>query len=462
MRKHFAVGALALVAAGCGGAEAPAGPKRVVFVLVDTLRYDHVGRSGDPRGLTPRMDALAAEGVWFPRALAASSWTRPSVASMFTGLHPGSHGVEGNDDALSDEVPTLAQLLAAHGVATLAVSANAQSGRAFGLARGFRDFRVPLERRGYEGDASKIPGDVVVAKGLELLDGVREDESFFLFLHTVDPHDPYLAHPGLLDRPEPEGRYVGSRRDIVQLDRAALAGAELDERDLDRVRWYYEGEVRFADQCLGELLDGLAARGLLDDTLVVVVSDHGEELWAHGRRGHGYSLYQEVVHVPLILRFPPQLGVGGRECASLAHHVDLMPTLLAWYDVPAPRGLAGADLWPAIVDAASHPGPATVISQLAQRTGLAPTRARECVTDFHSKLIVGHDDKVEWYDLAADPRELDDRASAGEEPPRALRGALAAALAAVARARAEGVTIPWEQLGDAARADLQALGYAGD
>lgn len=455
---------LLLALAACGRADGPAeAPKRVVFLLVDTLRYDHLGRSGDARGLTPRMDALAAEGVWFPRAQAASSWTRPSVASMHTGLLPGSHRVEGDDDALPAEIPTLAQLLAASGVTTLAVSANANSGRAFELDRGFREFRVPLERRGWEDDVTKIPGDVVVAKGLELLDEVGDDESFFLFLHTIDPHDPYLDHPGLNPRPMPEGRYTGARRDLRVLDAAALAGKELDERDLDRVRWYYEGEVRFTDRCLGELLDALAARGWLDDTLVVVTSDHGEELWTHGRRGHGYSLYQELVHVPLILRFPPALGAGGRVCETLAHHVDLMPTLLAWYGVPAPVGLPGSDLWPRILDAGRHPGPDAVISQLARRTGRAPTRARECISDFRSKLVIGHDGAEEWYDLAADPQERRDLSAAADEGAFArLRGLLAATLAEAARLRAEGVRIPWDQLGDSVQAELRALGYAGD
>jgi len=435
--KHYALAVAALLVA-CSHADdaiapaAYAGPKRVVFVLVDTLRYDHVGRSGDPRGLTPRLDALAAEGVWFPHAMAASSWTRPSVASIMTGLHPGSHRVEGNDDALPPEIPTLAQLLAASGVTTLAVSANANGGRAFGLDRGFQQFRVPLERRGYEDDVTKIPGDVVVAKGLELLEGVGADEPCFLFLHMIDPHDPYLEHPGLLERPMPDGNFTGARRDLKLLDAAALEGEELAERD-----W-------------------------LEDTLVVVTSDHGEELWSHGRRGHGYTLFQEMVHVPLILRFPPSLGIRDRECAAMVHHSDLMPTLLAWYGVPAPEGIAGADLWPAIMDRARHPGPASVISQLGARSGRWPTRARECATDFRQKLIVGHDGGKEWYDLDEDPRELRELSAAGAEPPAHLSQALSAALDAVARARAEGVRIPWEQLGDTVRSELEALGYAGD
>lgn len=456
---------LLLLCAACSRDEAAdaAAPKRVVFVLVDTLRYDHVGRSGDPRGLTPRLDALADEGTWFPHAMAASSWTRPSVASIFTGLHPGSHRVEGNEDALPAELPTLAQLLAASGVTTLAVSANANGGGAFGFDRGFREFRVPLERRGYPDDVTKIPGDVVVAKGLELLEDVGEDESFFLFLHTIDPHDPYLEHPGLLDRPMPAGRYTGARTDLRLLDAATLAGEPLDETDLARVRWYYEGEVRFTDQCIGMLLDALAARGWLDDTLIVVTSDHGEELWAHGRRGHGYTLYQEMVHVPLVLRYPPAMGRSGTVSTGLAHHVDLMPTVLAWFGVPAPAGLAGADLWPRIADAARHPGPAAVISQLAPRTGRFPTAARECVTDFRTKLIFAHDDVETRFDLAADPGEHHPLAGGdGGVAAADLRRFLADLLAAISRTRAEGVRIPWEQLGDSARGDLQALGYAGD
>jgi choline-sulfatase len=459
--KHYLLAA-ALLAASCArgpSAAADGAPKRVVFVLVDTLRYDHLGRAGDPRGLTPRLDALAAEGAWFPHALAASSWTRPSVTSMFTGLHPGSHGVEDGDDGLAPDLPTLAQLLAASGVNCLAVSANANGGRAFGLDRGFAEFRVPLERRGYPDDFEKIPGDVVMKKGLELLEQVGERESFFLFLHMIDPHDPYLEHPGLLGGDGPPGRFAGSRRDLKRL--GTTDPAALTEDDYERIRWLYAGEVRFADQCIGELLDALAARGWLDDTLVIVTSDHGEELWNHGRRAHGQSLYQELVHVPLILRPPPALGLGGRTVERLAHHVDLMPTILSYFGVPAPLGIAGADLMPAVAGAA-HEAPAYVVSQL-QHEGVT----LECATDFRLKRILEPEPatgapREELYDLAADPGE---HAPLQDPPPvrfAALREFHAGMLDQIARARVEGVTLPWTELGEEVRAELAGLGYAGD
>ena len=455
---RFLLWIITALLAGCARApQTDAAPvKRVVFVLVDTLRYDHFGRAGDPRGLTPRLDALAEEGAWFPRALAAASWTRPSLASIFTGLHPGAHGVEDGHDALPPELPTIPQLLSAAGMTCLAVSANANGGPAFGFDRGFDRFRVPLERRGYPDDFAKIPGDVVVAKGLELLAEVGDQESFFLFLHLLDPHDPYLEHPGLLNTPEPDGRFQGARQDLRRMD--AEDPSAVTEQDRDRVRWLYSGEVRFADECIGRLLDALAARGWLEDTLVVITSDHGEELWNHGRRGHGHSLYQELVHVPMILRYPPALGLGGRSVASMAHHVDLMPTILNYCGVPVPEGLPGRDLRPAVADAARASGPGYVVSQL-NHFGVT----LECVTDFSLKRIMDPTSAQEaLFDLRVDGGEqhpLPDPAAAGAA---ALRQFHAAILEQIRRSRAEGVRPARPELGADVRAELAGLGYAGD
>ncbi len=342
----------ALVVPACGPAgeepaapvedAAPAPPRGVLFIVVDTLRADHVGAFGSDMGLTPNLDALASDALVFTNTVATSSWTRPSVASMFTGQYPTSLDVLTKQDMLSPDVETLAERLGAAGLRCLAVSTNGNAGRSFGFDQGFEQFISRLPKVGYPDDFPVVAADQVTGKALELVDGLGADEPFFLFLHYFDPHDPYLEHPGLLDTPEPPGRFNGSRKDLDELDHLPLAERTAD--DVARVRWLYQGEVRYCDLWLGTLFDGLRERGLLDELLVVVTADHGEGLYDHGMRAHGTDLYEEQLRVPLVVRFPRDGAPAPTTVESFASLVDITPTILGAYGLPQPEHARGRDL----------------------------------------------------------------------------------------------------------------------
>ncbi len=326
-------------------ADEPLPPVRgALLIVVDTLRADHVGVYGSGRDLTPHMDALAADALVFRNGIAASSWTRPSIASMFTGQYPTSIAVLDKTDALDDELETVAETLTAAGVVSLGISTNGNSGKKFNFHQGFARFEHRLPRQpGYAAGHPMVPAEEVTRTALELIDGVGQGAApFFLFAHYTDPHAPYIAHPGLLSEPEPPGRFNGSRIQLDQLD--ALDAHQRTAEDVDRIRHLYAGEVKYCDVWLGELFGGLESRGLLDDMLVVLTSDHGEGLWDHGARAHGRDLYEEMIQVPLIVRFPRASGIAPATIEAFAHHIDIAPTILGTFGVPLPSDYQGRDL----------------------------------------------------------------------------------------------------------------------
>lgn len=319
---------------------APPSSKRpnVLLYLIDTLRADRVGAYGSTLGLTPRIDALARQGIVFERTTAASSWTRPSTASILTGLPPGVHGANRLDRRLPPAARTLAEALQEAGYRTAGFSANAHITTAFGFAQGFDHFE-------YLDELAR--GDALGGRALAWLDETaaapdRGPAPFFLYLHAIDPHAPY----------EPPEDFRRRFAENVPAGSGSLAKVEEVYRALDRRRPearalvermapLYDAEVAGIDRSFGALLDQLDRRGRLDETLVVVISDHGEEFGEHGGLGHGKTLYREVLDVPWIVRLPGQ--TAGRRIATPAAHLDVMPTILAALGLPAGPRLRGVD-----------------------------------------------------------------------------------------------------------------------
>jgi len=355
-------------------------PLGVVLILVDTLRADHVGAYGCTRGLTPAIDALAAESLVFGNTWAASSWTRSSVASILTSRYPTSIGVLEREDALPGSVSTLAEIVAAEGFTSHGICTNGNAGSTWGFDQGFDSFVVPETTVSYPDDFPMIPAEAVTASAVEWLEAKRDDTPFLLYLHYTDPHDPYLPHPGLLGEPEPEGRFDGSRRDLRELDR--LPPDEVTQADRDRIRYLYAGEVRYVDHWIGELLRELRRLDRYDESLVLLTSDHGEGLWDHGERAHGVDLHQEQTRVPLILKFPESFDVPPTRVDRPAGHTDIVPTILAAYGIPPVEGMQGEDLGQVLRRDRPAPEARTAYSEMS-----LDGRDFESVTDGGEKLI---------------------------------------------------------------------------
>lgn len=322
------------------------GPPNVLLIVLDTMRRDHLGCYGHTGGLTPVLDALAAEGVVYEDAISAAPWTVPAHASMFTGLHPISHGCSYDYRLwLDDEFVTLAERLSEQGYQTAAFVSNYYL-RQCNLLQGF-DKKVFLE--GPYGDLAlsrlaRIAGfpESWVDKGSRqacesLAEWLRQDhkpdEPFFLFFNLLEPHEPYL--PPLAERMAflPPG--IGYRQASWYLERhdndSMHVRASTAPRPTRLVRAMYQAEVAYQDAVLGELLSMLRDHCDIDNTVVIVTADHGENLGENGRWGHQYALNDQLLRVPLIIRYPRRFPPGTR-VAGLCQTTDLFPTILALTD----------------------------------------------------------------------------------------------------------------------------------
>jgi choline-sulfatase len=307
----------------------------VFIYLVDALRADRLGCYGYGRGTSPHLDVFAKEAVLVERCFAHSSWTKASVASLFTGLTPFRHGANDRNDALAPGIPTLAETLRAGGYRTVMVYANAWVGPPFGLQRGFED-----TRRLHLARSDRIEREIE-----NVLDQAAGDpRPLFLYVHTIDPHDPY-------DPPSEQWRrFAAPVTRLRRVSHAALGRIQAEVQDhpgrkaryAEQLSALYDAEVAANDEQFGRFVEQLRRRGLLDRSLVVFTADHGEEFLEHGRLMHGQTLYPEVLHVPLVIRFPG--GVSGGVRVPALRHVDMLPTILELVGLPLPRDLDGERL----------------------------------------------------------------------------------------------------------------------
>ena len=314
------------VAPAAGDPPRPARPN-VVLIVVDTWRADRVRAYGGPRDTAPFFGELAGDGFLFANAYAPCSWTRPSVASLFTGTFPQRHGVQMRQDVLPDGIPTLASGLLHAGWNTYLINTNPHVTDTWGMTRGFRQ---TLHLMPHPDQFKAGNGANVVLRHLRRMIPSLVPP-YFLYVHVIDPHYPFDPPP----------------RDLAALGIDPERAGKLGN---------YDGEIHFADRHVRGMVDALDGAGLMDDTVLVVTSDHGDEFHDHGSTGHGKTLYQEVVRVPLAMRLPPAMtarleadgplmGPGSTidENVSL---VDVAPTLLDLVGAPALRKTDGVSLVP--------------------------------------------------------------------------------------------------------------------
>lgn len=314
--KSFRVEVLILLLAGMVGCHREVRPRpgqNILLFTIDTLRADHLGCYGHRRAATPRIDRLAREGVLFEQAVAQVPVTLPSHASILTGIYPPVHGVRDNTYfRLDPDALTLAEHLRANGYRTAAFVGAYVLDASFGLGQGFDvyDDRVGSMEASSPGSFAERSAGEVVRAFAGWLKAAPSEGPFFAWIHFFDPHMPYAP-------PSPfRERFRSSP---------------------------YDGEVAYTDQQVGVALDELRARGQLDDTLVVLTSDHGESLGEHGERTHGFFVYDATLRIPLILRSPRSLPAGLTVEAQVTT-VDLAPTLLELAGVSVPEGVQGRSL----------------------------------------------------------------------------------------------------------------------
>ncbi len=419
------------------------GPNIVVY-MIDTLRADHLGAYGYERATSPSLDALAAEGTLFTNAIAQSPWTKPSVASVLTGLNPQIHGVNGRKDALSLEATTLAELLWEAGYYTGAIYTNGNLSH-MGLGQGYKDYEHLRE-----GTTRSIHvlSDQLNEHAFRWLERRDKNKPFFLYLHATDPHSPYTPPDGYLERLDLEvsDPDAGLIENVNKLKRG-----EVDEQQLADLVALYDAEILFNDEQFGRLVAELKRQGLYENTLILVVSDHGEEFFDHGWWQHGKTLFQEQLAVPLIVRFPNGEG-SGESIEAIAQHIDIVPTILDVAGVETPEGLTGRSLRGLLGDA-----PAEDLVHAVSYLDM-DNREAESVTSAIGKLVLHHYDIGQGellFDLSVDPQESE---NLFEDRP-VIAGYLQQALRAFDLAQEMRLTPDEGEFDPELEERLRALGY---
>ena len=424
-----------------------------ILISIDSLRADHLGCYGYERDTSPAMDALAESGLLFERATAQAPWTLPSHASLLCSQYPRTHQVTAMDRRLAPSATTLADALKAAGYETHAIVSGPFMQARFGMDSGFDTYDDEMAAGDHDESHRAVTSPQIHERAIGVLD--RVSEPFFLFLHYWDAHYDY-APPDPWDR-KFDPAYEG------QLDASGFAHNEaihagMDPRDLEHLIALYDGEIAWVDHHIGLLLEELERRELSERTVVVLTADHGDEFFEHGEKGHAHSLYEELLHVPLILRMPG--GQSGKRVADRIQLVDVMPAILDALDVKAPVGMQGRSPLPRLEGA-----PHGIRTYLSETTRARRKKARgnrmhlaECAFMGSHKVIHYASPRRpdEIFDLAADPGELHDLS--GDPALAYLLDLFSSCWSTVP----EGTPTSSEGLDEATLERLDGLGYTGD
>ena len=351
-------GATTVVEAPVVEAQASSPPRRpdIFLYVIDTLRRDEVGAYGQSLPLTPHLDSFARQAITFDRAWSTSAWTAPATVSLLSGLMPSQHGTTGTVLAIAADLrPWLPEVLRGAGYETIGISQWLLATSVYGIDRGFDSFffDTALLGKRYSDTARWY-----VAR--ELLDRADRGPRFF-YIHVADPHAPYRPEgEDLRFARERPGRLPPAAYDPLEFQRRGLAG---NHAEVEHLRALYDGEVERADRGFGAFLDLLRFAGVYDDSVIVVTADHGEEFAEHGGFDHGRTLYEELVHIPLLVKLPGGRGGGGRspEPVSL---VDIAPTLAALAGA-RPAAFPGQLLPLPGAPAAASPGTRPLLAELS-------------------------------------------------------------------------------------------------
>ena len=429
----------------------------ILLLVLDAGRVDHLSCYGYEKQTTPFMDQVASEGVLFENAISPAVWTVPSHASLFTGMYLSGHGLRGRQLRLRDDIPTLAGFLGSHGYQTAAITANSLISHATGLARGFTDLidatvmvqgeslagwqkrvnslyqrayygRRPSQGSWYDSGAWRLNREMKRWLGKwQKLDGKRP---FFIFANYMEPHLKYFPPRAFREKfltPAQRKRW----KQVNQNAWKYMSGdVTMTDSDFEILTALYDAEMAYVDMRIGQMIDFLRQRKILDETMVIITSDHGENLGDHQMMDHQYCVYDTLAHVPLLVRYPAAFAAGVRESA-LVQSVDIFATvarLLGQEDNPRLQQLQGRSLLAGDIERNGR--------QFAITEYLAPqlhSFKRESVDanarfDRQLRAIRSHTHKYIWasdrddelYDLQNDPDETNNIIQAEPEIGRQM------------------------------------------
>jgi len=486
---------------GATAGTAAAGRPNILLISIDTLRADHLSSYGYTGSSTPNIDALAADGIRYAHASTTAAFTVPAHASMMTGLFPSTHGAtyQHEDPAafairgMNSSYPTMAEILSERGYDTAAFVSCSLTGHAFGFARGFDLFDDRIDRLGSARELvysrtmafrilssagvftrddldAERRADEVTPLAQTWLRAHGDDRPFFLFVHYYDPHAPY-APPPPYDR-----RADGSTIKPVYQGKLLLQGGyTLTPAALDDTLTLYDGEIRYVDHYLGDLLRTLEETGEIDHTLIILVGDHGESFGEHDHWAHTRVLYEDVASVPFIMRLPGRRAAGTVVTDVIAQPTDILPTALSVAGLKTEARFEGRDLtaWlePRTERAAAALSPQAPRAPGGPRVAFAEQpRSDDSVRRYGNrwdrdlatartlrwKYIHASNGVEELYDLLDDAGETENLADRDTDALETMRRLEAAWRRALAIADGEA---PSDAVDEGTREKLRSLGY---
>jgi arylsulfatase A-like enzyme len=448
----------------------------ILLFVIDTLRADHVSSYGYPRKTTPHIDAVAKRGVLFENAVSQAPWTAASIASLFTGLYPSVHGLDGGirwgpgqrsaggtlpfaiQKVLSSSQVTLAEGLRRHGYQTAGFVSNIYVNSIFGFSQGFELYND--EHRGYSKNVARAKrrAEDTNKYVFEWLDQEPE-EPFFLLVHYNDPHWPYnpLAPFGQEYVAGYQGDLTPERSSGV-VENQGKPITDLSDEDVEYLIGLYDGETAYADSELGRVLEKVRSLGLERKLLTVITSDHGEEFLDHGSASHGYTLYEEQIRVPLIFHYPGRLKPA--RIKAQVRLIDVLPSIFGLVEVAdgVPPGVQGESFVP-LMDGKTAAGVEEAFSEATYVGEKKSIRTAQGLKLIYSFV----EDEALLFDLKADPREqkslLDGEPSLAEPLKQQLGSWIESNQASRVALYGEGGPDQEVVLDEETRERLEALGY---
>ena len=410
----------------------------IILIVLDAVRADHLSCYGYDQPTTSFLEELAANGVLFDCAFAAAPWTPPSHASLFTGTYPSRHGVDVDENLhLSRQHPTMAEILALKGYASLAILPDAHLSEARGFHRGFEDFveifRIPyvsLDRN----SATSLLRNLVLGRDGRAYHSSRllknwihkkvrgSAQPFFAFINYKSAHNSYRSPLPFRSRFKISPVAGQDSRKLRQYANGGAypymaGGLEMTERDMEVVQSWYDGAIAYLDHTIRDLLQFLKQLGVYDDTLIIITADHGENFGDHGLGYHLFCLYDSLIRVPLLMSYP-RLGKTGRRITNLVSLTDVLPTVLELTgcdpgDYPQIQGKSLLPFHESEGHAhvfAEFGRPQYMLKRLAARYPQHDfsrfDRGLQCIRTPDFKLILGSDGSQELYHLPSDPAEM--------------------------------------------------------
>ncbi len=380
----------------------------VILISLDTLRADHLSAYGYPKKTSPNIDRWAKKSLLFKNSFSNASWTLPSHMSLMTSLYPTIHGVDDKSKKLSDSTRTLAEVLKENGYKTAAFTGGTNVSKVYGIDQGFDLFKEEYD------SSIETPGQgwrlSHIVKSLSFWLNANADEKFFLFLHCWDPHEPFIKHKylsefessysGQLNILDTHSDFIKSQAykdhegffniNLFYNEVINTASISLTEEDKEHMVALYDNEIRFVDQYFGKLIAHLEHLDLMDKTIIILWSDHGEELFERGKIMHGNAmLYDEQIHVPTIVYIPGYRGP--KVNSNLVQSIDIAPTILEILDIEPESSFMGIPLFSNKND--------FIIAQHRIKWNMLRTQ------EFKLMTIDENEKNIRLYDLKEDPDE---------------------------------------------------------